>query len=772
MKHRIKSQKRDKKYIHSSVVVAAVLLGSTQVNAQEEKTVLKPVKLERSTNLTQSREEDYYVRESSSKKLAEALVDTPQTISVISKKVMQEQQATTLQEALRNTPGVTLLMGENGNSNQKNNISMRGFDVSTSIFKDGVREITGATRDMFNTEAIEVTKGTVGADNGRAVASGYINQVSKRAKNRDEYEASAAYFTGASGRVTADLNQKLSETSGIRVNLLKHKGDVPGRDEVSIDRTGIAASLAFGIGTDTRTTFNYEKYTQDDVPDGGIPTLGLKTFYDATLATAGVNAAKVDRENFYGSSNDFEKVETDTYTAIFEHDFSGETTLANTTRYGESKHEMFLVAPFSLITTTSGANSNPAFDVNNPATWTVRPSAQSRFQENEILTNQTNIMSVVEDPIMLHKITGGFDVTVENQLTTTMGTTGTLLNQPNAYNPDPNVVISNFTLAPTGAQSFGEIVTAGAYLFDSASIGDSFILSGGVRLDKYSMQTRSTTVDSDNANTIPNGTLLSTNLEDSGVLKSFKLGGLYKPSENGSVYLSYATSELPPGGANFSLSASASSAANAAFEPQASETLELGVKWEYFNNRLALTSAIYQTTVTNEVMVESDATVSQNGEREVKGIELGLIGEITPKWNITSGVGHNKTKVLNATNTGTNTQEGAALRFMPELTATLWSTYKVTSEFVVGVGAKYMGEMFAATQAAQQSGANRPPIQEVEDYVVVDAMASYSVTKDALVQLNIYNLTDKEYVANMNNSGRRYTPGSPLSGALSLNYKF
>lgn len=247
MKHSIKGQKKDKKYIHSSVVLAAVLLGSTEISA-DEKTVLKAVKLEQSKNLTQSREEDYYVRESSSNKLPEALIDTPQTVSVISKKVMQEQQATTLQEALRNTPGVTLLLGENGNSNSKNSISMRGFDVSSSIFKDGVREITGATRDTFNTEAIEVTKGTVGADNGRAVASGYINQVSKRAKNSNEYEVGAAYFTGASGRLTADVNQKLSETSGVRINVLKHQGDAPGRDEVSLDRTGIAAFLRLVSG--------------------------------------------------------------------------------------------------------------------------------------------------------------------------------------------------------------------------------------------------------------------------------------------------------------------------------------------------------------------------------------------------------------------------------------------------------------------------------------------------------------------------------------------
>lgn len=230
-------------------------------------------------------------------------------------------------------------------------------------------------------------------------------------------------------------------------------------------------------------------------------------------------------------------METDTYTAIIEHDLSSDTKLTNTVRYGEASHEMLLVAPFGLITTTSGSNSNPNFVATDPSTWTIRSSGQTRFVENELLTNQTNVMSVVEDPFMLHKITAGIDLSIENQLTTTMGTTGSTFNQLNAYNPNPALAVSNLTLAPTGAESFGEIQTASAYLFDSASIGDSFILSAGLRLDKYDMQTRATTVDSDNANAIPDGTLISSNLQDSGVLKSYKLGGVYKPAEDGSIYL-------------------------------------------------------------------------------------------------------------------------------------------------------------------------------------------------------------------------------------------
>jgi catecholate siderophore receptor len=188
----IKSKKKSTNYLSDSAVVAAVLISPLMLNAQS--TVLPDVDVsEKSEKIDYT--QTYKVDKSSSSKVTQDLVDTPQTISVITNKVMQEQQATTLQEALRNTPGVTLLLGENGNTNSKDNISMRGFDVQGSIYKDGIRDLTNAAKDMYNVEAVEVTKGAVGADNGRGVSAGYINQITKTAKNVDEVSGTAGYST-------------------------------------------------------------------------------------------------------------------------------------------------------------------------------------------------------------------------------------------------------------------------------------------------------------------------------------------------------------------------------------------------------------------------------------------------------------------------------------------------------------------------------------------------------------------------------------------------
>ena len=337
-KYIVSKKHKTANYIGASVVTAAVLL-TTPIMLSAE-TVLPNVEVE--TDKTINYSETYKVDKSSSSKVTQDLVDTPQTISVITKKVMEEQQATTLVEALRNTPGITLNLGENGNTNSKDNINMRGFDAQGSIYKDGIRDLANSSKDTFNTEAVEVTKGAVGADNGRGVSSGYINQVTKSATNKDEVAGTVGYSTAKNARLTADLNKKLNETTGVRLNVMKQDGEVAGRDEVEIDRTGIAGSVGFGIGTATRTTINYEHTEQDDVPDGGIPTVGLDG-----------STQKADTSKFYGSVNDFEEAQTDAFTLKFEQDVSDNTMFINTARYAKTKQEMLLTSPFNFSTATN-----------------------------------------------------------------------------------------------------------------------------------------------------------------------------------------------------------------------------------------------------------------------------------------------------------------------------------------------------------------------------------------------------------------------------------
>ncbi len=499
----IKSNKKSAHYIiGASVVTASLLTNPMMLNA--ESTVLPSIDVNEKTQKVDYNE-TYKVDKSSSTKVTQDLIDTPQTISVITNKVMQEQQATTLQEALRNTPGVTLLMGENGNTSSKDNISMRGFDVQGNIFRDGIRDLTNVAKDMYNVDAVEVTKGAVGADNGRGVSAGYINQVTKTAKNVDEVSGTLGYGTEKNARLTSDINKKMDETTAVRLNVMKQQGDVAGRDEIEMDRTGVAASVGFGIGTATRTTINYEHTNQDDTPDGGIPAVGLNG-----------GAQTIDTSKYYGSSSDYEKAKTDTFTVKFEQDLKNNSTFTNTARYAKTNQKILLTTP-----TNYSVSAN-----------TVTMSLHPKWQENELLVNQSNISTTFNTGYLVHNISSGIEISKENQLSKsyTSQTAKTL----NLYNP---ASISWNDLTFTGARSDGETTTAGAYLFDSINIGEKFILTGGGRFDKYDTTNNVTTL-SDGTSThkqngiqIPKGVLYSTNLEDDGSLSSYKLGLVYKPLE-------------------------------------------------------------------------------------------------------------------------------------------------------------------------------------------------------------------------------------------------
>lgn len=717
--------------------------------------------------VTSTVENSYKAETVSSPKFTQPLVDTPQTITVIKKEILQEQQATSLVEALRNTPGITLLLGEGGNSNTKDNIFMRGFDTSGSVFVDGVRDLGNFSRDTFNTEQIEISKGAVGADNGRGAPSGYVNLSSKAPFADNAVSGGISVNDAENVRLTADLNRKLSDNTAFRLNVMKQEGGVAGRDEVEANRWGIAPSIAFGLNTPTRTTLSYLHIEQNNVPDGGISTIGLKGFYNAALATAGVGARKVDTENFYGSDDDFEDVTVDMFTVKVEHDIAPGTTLRNTSRWGKARHELMVTAPGNpSYNATSNPNGIQASNINNPASWTVPRSRQTKWQENELLTNQTNLTTEFSTGPLTHTVTTGIEFIHERQLTKTLTGAGTMA-PANLYNPNASDAVTGYGLTPNGARADGETMTIGAYLFDTIKLGEQWQFSGGVRLDRYDTKARNVVLSTATSHpTLPVGTLVPQNAEADDTLVSWKVGALYKPTANGSIYAAYANSKQPPGGSNFTLSSTATNINNPNMDPQEAQTIELGTKWDVLDNRLALTAAVYHTENKNDLTQTDPITgdITQWGKKTVRGIELGVVGAITPAWQISAGLAKMKTEVKE----GSDAQQGNAINWSPELTFTAWTSYRFPFGLTIGGGARYVDSMLRTSSNTTATTV----MPEIEDYWVYDAMASYAINKNLTIQLNLYNLTDEKYIASINNNGYRYTPGTPRSAMLSANFQF
>ncbi len=721
----------------------------------------------------------YKADRTASPKFTQPLVDTPQTISVIKKEVIQEQGATTLTEALRNSPGVgTFYLGENGSTSTGDAVYMRGFDASNAIFVDNVRDSGSISRDMFNVEQVEVLKGPAGTDTGRGSPTGSINLVTKQAESEDAFSASAAYGSWNQKRVTADWNKLINADNGtaFRLNLLKQDSGVPGRHEVENDRSGVAASLAYGLGSDTRVFADYMHYEQNDVPDGGVSTIGLPGYSSPSQEASGSTAAiasrpyvsaapRVDSANFYGLYGDHNDVKADRFTVRFERDLSPDLKLQNTTRYARTSQNYLL---------TSFMASAPNLLTPNPAdlsTWTVaRSNPTIKDQVNEILTNQTYITAKLRTGSLQHTLFGGVELTQEKQENAGYDTAGTLP-AASLYSPNPGDGRGSYTITPnSGLNAAGKTNTVSAYLFDTVKFNERWSLNGGLRVDHYDTDydygyacgTRRNPACTGGAAT---GTVARQSLSTSGNLTNWKLAGIYKPTTNSSIYALYATSQQPPGGNSFSLSASANSADNPMFDPQKTRTMELGTKWDLLSKRLSLTAALYRTRIANNV--EQDVTSGQyfqTGEKRVQGLELSAVGAITPRWSVSTGYALMDTEVASgkiATQSGENN-----LAYTPRQAFTSWTTYKLPKGFTIGGGARYVSSLLRGTDGAVGTPAY------ADAYWVFDAMGTYVVNKNVDLQLNLYNLFDKDYVASINKSGYRYTPGLPRSVLLTANIRF
>ena len=771
----IKSRKHNRTAPLVALAASLPLMTHAATPAKDETTVLPKITV-------QSEVENKYKADAvSSPKYTQPLVDTPQTISVIKKELLKEQGAASLTEALRNTPGITLQLGENGNTSAGDSFQMRGFDTKNSIYLDGIRDIGAISRDIYNLEQIEVIKGPSGAEAGRGGAGGYINLVSKLPHLENSQEVSATYNTAEHSRLTADINQALSTGTAIRLNVMAQEGGIDGRDYVENNSYAIAPSIAFGLDSDTRFYLYSQHVRQRNIPDGGIPTIGMKGFYynntDAKLTqaqrdiiNAAVNAAEpVDRETFYGNINDHEDVDADMFTAKVESDLSENIKLTNISRFGKTEMDRVLTGVNALVISNLATPKDPN-------SWSVVRTRQGIDQENKILTNQTTLNIKAKTGFVEHDIVAGLELLREEQFNNTLnvqtpGQAAPTVPSANLYSPDPYQTLPD--LVYTGAYANGKTDTAAAYLFDTLKFGERFQLNGGVRVDYYDTEADALTV-ATNATTLA-VTKTPSNLSTHGTLVSWKLGSVFKPTSASSIYTSYAKSFTPPGTA-FVLSNTASSASNATNDPtaKAQEThhYEIGTKWALNEDKIILTAAAYHTE--NENQITQDPITLQyipEGKTTVKGLELGAVGQLTRAWNVSAGVAFMDSEQENQQTYNATTKvwtENNAVRWSPDWTATLWTTYSVAG-FRAGLGARYVDEQKRSITPDSTATTNMPAIPS---YVVFDALLGYTLNDKASLNLNIYNLADKEYISTLNNSGARLVMGQPRSAALTFNYKF
>jgi catecholate siderophore receptor len=712
--------------------------------------------------------------EAQSPKYTAPLLDTPQTITVVSGETIRAQQLLSLREILSTQPGITFGAGEGGGG-YGDSINLRGYSANSDITVDGVRDSAQYTRsDPFNLEQIEIVNGANSVYAGSGSVGGSINIVTKTPKAQDATVVDASLGTADFRRLAVDANRAVTDTIAVRLNLMAHGNDVPGRDVERYKRWGIAPSVTFGLGTPTRVNLSYLHQKDDNIPQYGVP-------YYMNGNTTG-RLPGVDRSSYYGYANvDQQKNTVDALTLRIDHDMSDLLSVRNLTRYQEVKQYVVVDPPQGTWCLANGQLPTGVACAAGVTPGTYLPSGprgNTRDTKNVTLYTQTDLTARFETGAIAHTLVGGFSLMAEDYHLDT----GNSLRNPGGATPNPalppmsianpnNIYAGPVNFVVTG-RSDGELRNRAVYLFDTAQLSEKFELNVGVRYEHTEGQFGATTIALPYPATGPVevATAPARNEEN---LFSYRAGLVFKPTATSSLYIAYGNTRTPSqvsvnGGCT---AASTTGAATCNVDPEKGENIEVGGKWQARPN-LLLTAAIFRNERTNYKVPSGDPTFPDqvlDGSSRVDGVALGASGQITPEWSLFASYTYLKSEVLQSVSDRSlaagspDAQKGNPLTATPKHSGALWTTYVLPFGLTVGYGATYTGEFYLNNGA--------PPLFTTRAYWTHQAMASYPVTDSLALQLNVKNVFDKEYYIRVRNNGWA-VPGDARSAILSATYRF
>jgi len=703
--------------------------------------------------------------QAASPKITAPLRDTPKSITVIPRDLIDQTGSVSLVEALRTVPGITFGAGEGGNP-VGDRPFLRGYDAQSATYVDGLRDIGSQSREVFNVENVEVVKGATGSYGGRGGAGGGVFINNKAPTLKDSIGGQVAVGTADYKRATFDVNHVVAEGVAVRLNLMAHDAGVDGRDEVHYSRWGVAPSIAFGLDTDTRIVVSYYHMQSDDIPDSGIP-YNNPTFVARTDGRARVyqtgdgQPLLADRSAWYGvKGRDFRRERVDMGTVRFEHDFGDNLHLRNTTRYAETGQDYIWTQP-------DDSKGNIYYGL----VWR-RPN--SRVSEVTTLTNQTDFYGKFQTGSIQHNFATGLELSREEgendsynvyyngALASTFSSCSaaaiaayvcTTLANPNTSDPFTG------TISRVNNPNNSRTVTKSIYGFDTIEFDEHWQVNLGLRYDSYDARYVSA-----RATTTP---FARSTYERKDDLLNYQAAVVYKPTTAGAIYLSYATASTPAGNAlNQGSDGNAlSSTVNANLSPEENATLEAGAKWDVFGGKLSLTGAVFEVKTTNARITQTDGTVAMAGEKRVRGYELGASGSITDKWDVFGGYTYLDAILVKNGGSGAaaGLTDGMQFPNTPKHSFAVQTTYEVLPKLKVGLGANY--------QAKVMGNASATTPKWVPDYWRFDANATYTINQNLSARLNIQNLTDEVYYTQAYAS--HYATIAPgRSAVLSLNAKF
>ncbi|MEC3947642.1 TonB-dependent receptor [Sphingobium sp. HWE2-09] len=684
---------------------------------------------------------------------------TPQTITVIPQVVIQQQQATTIDQVLKYVPGVTVATGEGGGGMNGDAFRIRGFDAKGDLYVDGLRDFGAYVRDSFAVESVEVLKGSSSQSFGNGSTGGVINQTSKTAHLGDSYGLEGTFGSGPQKRIVADVNKQLGETTVLRVVGMWHDQDSVDRDDVYSKRWGVLGSLGIGFGTSTTFTINYLHQEGRRRPDMGVPILALP----AGVSGYGLPVTEygVPRSNFFGKQTDRDRTNVDIVTARFRTEVNDWLTFSNDTRFARYSRYMAFTpnicgtgfGGFADFGTCSAdvlqGNLNTAFTV-----WPVVGVRQTSSGGQNITTATARFRTGA----LRHELVAGVDAYFQDNkfgsLSGSMPRTGGTLLNPDFRNP-PGFTISD-ALGIVKAKAWN----IGLFASDQIWFTDQISIVAGLRWDSYNAKTST-----QNSTTGTFGPWVKGDTQ----FLSPKASIIFEPTPGQSYYVSYARS-FTPQGQNLSYQGSVSTS-QPGLSPDRNYTLEVGGKWSLIKDQLGLTAAAFRTIKDRGSYEDplTGASVLVGEKDRVQGIEVGITGKVAPAWDVQASYTYLASKILKGGPIGPfnpTDSTGNPVAYVSKNNAAVWTTYDVATlipdlpgKLLIGGGLNY--------RSCYSADPNK--LFRIPAATTVDGLISWE-NDNYRVALNVTNITNELTYTSAFFYRAEVAPGRAFTGSFSVRF--
>jgi catecholate siderophore receptor len=681
----------------------------------------------------------------------QALRDIPQSVTVVTEKLIDDRNLDTLKDVLHNTAGITFLAAEGG----EEDIRLRGFSLAGTgdIFVDGMRDPAFYERDTFANDRIEVLRGSASMLFGRGSTGGAVNQVSKTGRTIDRHEISTTLGSHAYRRITGDFNLHTGENAGLRINAMATTADNNGAG-ASIDKRGLAANYRWGIGTADEFSASLYHLDNRNGINYGLPW--VRPAAGEPVSRTSLNT-RLDPTAYYGLASDRNDGAATYATFSHTHRFQDDGELRTQVRRGSYARDQR-----SGAIRFAGTNPSANNPLTNPATVTagnlsdatvLNRGTNNKIQDFDSLYVQSDLSRRFEAYGLRHELTAGVDIARERKtvfapLSAAQG--GVDITKPQTAVGAPNdgawVDESRRVL---GVNNRFQSTGWGVHVQDLVRIAPHWKLLGGLRYDHMAGEY-------DNFN-LTTGAVTSYRQTISDW--SQRAGVLYQPTDRHSFHLSYGTS-FNTSGDTYSYNA-----LSANTPPEASVNVELGAKIDSADKRFSTRLALFRSTKTNERNTDPDNAATAlllSGKRHTSGLEVDLSGRLTDRWEVY--VSYVWQPVANidvaAPTAGAGERQGERPWLTPKHSGTVWTTYQVTPQLRLGGGINF--------RSAQTP--NRNPGWSAPGYATVDLMAEYLINERLTLKANLGNVGNKLY-ADALYSGH-YVPGAGRNLQVTLTAQF